>query len=225
MVDKPVIDASEAAAMVREGDVVLLGGFLGCGAPASILSELKKLGTKRLTGVANDTAVFNPQTGTATGIAPLVLNKQFSKLIVTHIGTNPETQRQMNEGEMEVTLVPQGTLAERIRAAGFGLGGVLTPTGIGTEVQTGKNVAEVGGKKYLIEEALHGDIALIKAKKSDKAGNLVYDKSARNFNPIMASAANVVIAEVDEIVDTGKLDPENIVTPSVFINYLVVSEK
>lgn len=224
MIHKPVITADEAAGMVKEGDVVHIGGFLQCGTPMDVIRALTKAGTKNLTGVSNDTAIYNPKTEKTTGFAPMVLKKQFKKLIVTHIGTNAETQRQMNAGETEVELVPQGTLAERIRAAGAGLGGILTPTGVGTEVQNGKPVMEMKGKKYLLEEALPADVALIKAKKADKAGNLTYDKSARNFNPLMATAATLVIAEVDELVDVGGLDPETVVTPSVFVDYIVISD-
>jgi len=223
MIQKPVVTAVEAAAMVKEGDVVHIGGFLECGTPMDVIQALIDAGTKNLTGVSNDTAVYNPKKEITTGFAPMVINKQFSKLIVTHIGTNAETQRQMNEGETEVVLVPQGTLAERIRAAGAGLGGILTPTGVGTEVQNGKPVIEVNGKKHILEEALPADVALIRAKKADKAGNLVYDKSARNFNPLMATAAELVIAQVDEIVEVGELDPEAVVTPAVFVDYLVVA--
>jgi acetate CoA/acetoacetate CoA-transferase alpha subunit len=146
-------------------------------------------------------------------------------MIVTHIGTNGETQRQMNAGETEVVLVPQGTLAEQIRAAGAGLGGVLTPTGVGTEVQEGKKVIEIDGKKFLLEKALGGDVALIKAKKADKAGNLVFDKTERNFNPLMAMACTTVIVEANEIVEIGEIDPEIVVTPSVFVHYLVQAAK
>lgn len=225
MVYKPIVTAEEAAGMVKEGDVIHIGGFLECGTPMDVIGALIKAGTKNLTAVSNDTAIYNPKNGKTTGFAPMVLNKQFKKLIVTHIGTNAETQRQMNAGETEVELVPQGTLAERIRAAGFGLGGILTPTGVGTEVQNGKQVIELKKKKYLLEEALPADVALIKAKKADKAGNLVYDKSARNFNPVMATAAELVIAEVDEIVEVGDLDPEVVVTPAIFVDYLVVTGK
>lgn len=225
MVEKPIISADKAVEMIKEGDVVMLGGFMGCGSPPLLLGALEKRGTKNLTLVCNDTALHNAKTGEITYVAKLVVKKQFSKMIVTHIGLNAETQRQMNAGETEVTLVPQGTLAERIRSAGAGLGGVLTPTGVGTEVQNGKTVLEVKGKKYILEEGLSGDVALIKAKKADKAGNLVYDKSARNFNPLMASACRLVLAEADEIVEVGELDPESIVTPSIFVNYLIPGGK
>ena len=225
MIEKPVISAEEAVSKIKDGDMVMLGGFMGCGSPPRLLSALEKQETKNLTLVCNDTALHNAKTGEITGVAPLVKKKQFSRMIVTHIGLNAETQRQMNAGETEVVLVPQGTLAERIRAAGAGLGGILTPTGVGTEVEKGKQVVEIKGKRYILEEALHGDVALIKAKKADKAGNLVYDKSARNFNPLMASACSLVLAEVDEIVDIGEMDPEAVVTPSIFVNFLILTGK
>lgn len=221
MVEKKIISPDEAAAMVKTGDTVMLSGFMACGSPPHILDALHRAGTDNLTLVTNDTAVHNLKTGQMTGVAPLVLKKQFSRMVVTHIGLNGETQRQMNAGETEVELVPQGTLAEQIRAGGFGLGGVLTPTGVGTEVEEGKQIIEVDGKKFLLEKARKGDVALIKAKKADKSGNLIYDKSARNFAPLMATACQTVIAEVEEIVETGDIDPEYIVTPGLFVDYLV----
>jgi acetate CoA/acetoacetate CoA-transferase alpha subunit len=225
MVAKPIISAEKAVQLIKEGSVVMLGGFLGCGSPKGLLEALEKQGTKNLTLVCNDTAVHNLKTGQMTYVAKLVAKKQFKKMIVTHIGTNGETQRQMNAGETEVVLVPQGTLAEQIRAAGAGLGGVLTPTGVGTEVQEGKKVIEIDGKKFLLEKALGGDVALIKAKKADKAGNLVFDKTERNFNPLMAMACTTVIVEANEIVEIGEIDPEIVVTPSVFVHYLVQAAK
>ncbi|NLJ47226.1 MAG: CoA transferase subunit A [Treponema sp.] len=221
MIEKPVISAAEAAKMVGEGAVVHVGGFLACGSPLGILAALADLGTRNLTLVCNDTAVLDERNGRITGVAPLVRNRQFRKMIVSHIGTNPESQRQMNAGETEVVLVPQGTLAERVRAAGCGLGGVLTATGLGTEVQEGKQVVQVRGRTFLVEEALPGDVALIKAKKADKAGNLVYSKTARNFNPLMAMACALVIAEVEEIVEIGEIDPDQVHTPSILVDYLV----
>lgn len=225
MTEKPVVDAAKAAAMVKPGDVVHIGGFLGCGSPESIIAELVKAGTDKLTLVCNDTAVLDEKNGRITGVAPLVKAKAFSHIIVSHIGTNPETQRQMNEGETEVTLVPQGTLAERVRAAGAGLGGILTPTGVGTEVELGKQKIVVGDRIYLLEEALPGDVALIKAKKADKAGNLVFSKTARNFNPLMAMACKLVIAEVEELVEIGFIDPDAVHCPCIFVDYLVLSKK
>lgn len=221
MIEKPVISAAEAAKMVNEGDVVHVGGFLACGSPLGILAALAARGTKNLTLVCNDTAVLDEKNGRVTGVAPLVKNRQFRKMIISHIGTNPESQRQMNAGETEVVLVPQGTLAERVRAAGCGLGGILTATGLGTEVQEGKQVVEVQGRTFLVEEALPGDVALIKARKADKAGNLVYSKTARNFNPLMAMACKTVIVEAEEIVEIGEIDPDQVHTPSILVDYLV----
>lgn len=224
MIEKKIISAEEAAGLVKSGDVVMIGGFIACGSPLNLLEALQKKGTKDLTLVCNDTAIHNAKSGAMSGVAPLVLNKQFKKITVTHIGTNSETQRQMNAGETEVELIPQGTLAEQIRAGGFGLGGILTPTGVGTEVEKGKQVIEIDGKKFLLEKAMKGDIALIKAHKADKAGNLIYDKSARNFNPLMATACKTVVVEVDEIVETGDLDPECVTTPGLFVNYIVLTK-
>lgn len=222
MVEKPVVSAVQAAAMVKPGNVVHIGGFLGCGSPDATLAELVKAGTKDLTLVCNDTAVLDEKNDRATGVAPLIKAKAFKRVIVSHIGTNPETQRQMNAGELEVTLVPQGTLAERVRAAGFGLGGILTPTGLGTEVEEGKQKILVGDRVFLLEEALPGDVALVKAKKADKAGNLVFSKTARNFNPLMATACKLVIAEVEELVEIGEIDPDHVHTPSIFVDYIVM---
>ncbi|MBL8967262.1 MAG: CoA transferase subunit A [Spirochaetaceae bacterium] len=221
MTQKPLIAAAEAAKLVKEGMTVHVGGFLGCGSPEGIIAALVAQGTKDLTLVCNDTAVLDQKNGRENGVSALVKNRQFKRMIVSHIGTNPETQRQMNSGEAVVDLVPQGTLAERVRAAGVGLGGVLTPTGIGTEVEQGKKKIAVAGKDYLLEEALPGDVALVKAKKADKAGNLVYSMSARNFNPLMAMACKVVVAEVEEIVEIGAIDPDQVHTPSIFVDYLV----
>jgi acetate CoA/acetoacetate CoA-transferase alpha subunit len=221
MVEKPIIGAAEAAKLVKEGMTVQVGGFLGCGSPDKVIAALVAQGTGNLTLVCNDTAILDQKSGRVTGVAPLVAGKQFRRMIVSHIGTNPETQRQMNAGESTVELVPQGTLAERVRAAGAGLGGVFTPTGLGTEVEAGKQVQLIRGKAYLLEEALPGDVALIKAKRADKAGNLQYSKTARNFNPLMATACKTVIAEVEEIVEIGQIDPDQVHTPSIFVDYLV----
>ena len=201
--------------MVKENMAVMVGGFLGCGTPQSLVDEVLAGGTKDLTLICNDTAFPD------AGVGKLIVNKQFKKIIVSHIGTNPETGRQMNAGELDVDLVPQGTLAERIRSAGFGLGGILTPTGVGTPVESGKQKLTIEGKDYLLELPLKADVALIKAYKADKAGNLVYRCAARNFNPLMATAATVVIVEAQQIVETGEIDPDEVMTPGIFVNYLV----
>lgn len=221
MVEKPIITAAKAAELIKEGQTLMVGGFIGCGSPQGLLDALEAKGTKNLTLVCNDCAVHSLKTGEMTYVAKLVAKKQFKTVIVSHIGLNGEIQRQMNAGETDVQLIPQGTLAEIIRAAGFGLGGVLTPTGVGTEVEKDKKVIELNGKKFVVEKALKGDVAFIRAKKADKAGNLVYDKTGRNFNPVMATACDTVIAEVDEIVETGELDPETVVTPSIFVTHIV----
>jgi acetate CoA/acetoacetate CoA-transferase alpha subunit len=221
VVQKPVISAVQAAAMVKQGMTVHVGGFLGCGSPQDVIAALEALGTKGLTLVCNDTGILDAKGGRFTSVAGMRAKGQFDRTIVSHIGTNPETQRRMNCGEMDVVLVPQGSLAERVRAAGAGLGGVLTPTGLGTEAAEGKQKVAVGDKVFLLELPLPGDIALIKAWRADQAGNLQYSKTARNFNPLMASACALVIAEVEEIVAIGEIDPDQVHTPSIFVDYLV----
>lgn len=225
MIEKPILTPAEAAAKVREGDTLMVGGFLACGSPHTLIQALKEKGTAQLTLVCNDTAAHDLKSGRITGVGHLVAQRQFRKIIASHIGLNQETQRQMNAGETEVELVPQGTLAERVRAAGAGLGGFLTPTGIGTEVEAGKNRILVDNRAYLLELPLKADVAFIKAKKADKAGNLVYAATARNFNPLMATAAATVVAEVEEIVEIGELDPNDIHTPSIFVDALVRAER
>ncbi len=225
MVAKPILTAQEAAGLVKEGDVVMVGGFMGCGSPDELIDALVEKGLKNLTLICNDTAVHNLKTGHITAIAKMVVNRQFKRILASHIGLNGETQRQINDGETEVVLIPQGTLAEQIRSGGAGLGGFLTPTGVGTEVQEGKQILEINGKKYLLETAINGDVALLKARVADKAGNVIYEKSARNFNPLMAMACKKVLVEVDEIVEIGELDPECVMTPSVFVHYLVQKKR
>ncbi len=210
-----LISASEAATMIEDGASVMIGGFLNCGGPEALVDAVLAAGKKDLTLIANDTAFPDK------GIGKLIVEKRAQKVIVSHIGTNKETGRQMNAGELAVELVPQGTLAERIRAGGFGLGGFLTPTGVGTPVAEDKEVKVVNGRTYLLELPLTADVALVKAYKADKAGNLVFRRSARNFNPLMATAAAVTIVEAEHIVEIGELDPDEIVTPSIFVQYLV----
>lgn len=221
MIPKPLVSPAEAAALVREGMTVMVGGFLGCGTPDVLVQALVAAGTGKLTVVCNDSGILDAKAGRYTGVVPLVMNRQARKVISSHIGTSSASQEQYNAGTLEVELVPQGTLAERVRAAGFGLGGFLTPTGLGTEVEEGKQIVEAGGRKYLLELPLSGDVALIKAKKADRAGNLVYSKSARNFNPLMAVACKTVIVQVEELVEIGELDPDEVHTPFVFVHYLV----
>lgn len=225
MVEKPVISAQEAAAKIKEGDALMVGGFMACGSPHTVIEALLSRGTKKLTLVCNDAGIHDTRSGRITGVGHLVNARAFSKVIASHIGLNQELQRQMNAGETEVQLIPQGTLAEKIRSAGVGLGGFLTPTGIGTEVEQGKQVITIEGRAYLLELPLRADVAILKAKKADKAGNLVFAATARNFNPLMAMAAGPVIAEAEEIVEIGELDPNHVHTPSIFIVFLVRAEK
>jgi acetate CoA/acetoacetate CoA-transferase alpha subunit len=221
MIIKPIISAADAAGRIKEGDSLMVGGFMGCGSPHTIILALKERGTKNLTLICNDTAIHDFKTGKITGVGHLIQGRQFKKIIASHIGANQEAQRQMNAGETEVELVPQGTLAEQVRAGGAGLGGFLTPTGMGTEAAVGKQVIVVAQKPYLLELPFKADVAIIKAKKADKFGNLVFNGTARNFNPLMATAAALVIAEVEEIVETGEIDPNDIHTPSIFVDLLV----
>ncbi|MCR4441975.1 MAG: acetate CoA-transferase subunit alpha [Peptococcaceae bacterium] len=213
-----IISVQEAVGKVKDGDVIMIGGFLGVGAPERLVDALVEKGVKNLTVIGNDTAFPDK------GIGKLVVSKQAKKVIVSHIGTNPETGRQMNAGELEVELVPQGTLAERIRAAGAGLGGILTPTGIGTIVEEGKKKLEVYGKEYLLELPLKAGIAFIKAHKADKKGNLVYRYSSRNFNPLMAMAADYVVVEAEQLVEVGEIDPDEVMTPHVLVDAIAAPE-
>jgi len=212
---KKMRSLTEAMASVKDGMTIMVGGFLGVGSPDLLLEELIKNGVKDLTLIANDTSFEGQDYG------ELIVNKLVKKVYTSHIGTNRETGRQMNANELEVILTPQGTLAEQIRAAGAGLGAVVTPTGIGTVVEEGKQTLEIDGKRFLVEKPLKADVALIRAKKADKSGNLIYDKSARNFNPIMAMAADLVIVQADEIVESGELDPNFVMTPHIFVDFIV----
>jgi acetate CoA/acetoacetate CoA-transferase alpha subunit len=210
-----VIQQEELFPLLQDKVTVMVGGFMGVGAPASLVRVLVEQGVKNLTLITSDTATPD------TGVGPLIANRQVDKIIASHIGTNPETGRQMIAGETLVELVPQGTLAERIRAGGAGLGGILTPTGIGTVVEDGKEKLMVAGKEYLLELPLRANIALLKAYKADKAGNLVYRQSARNFNPIMALAADMVIAEVEEVVEVGEIEPDEVMTPGILVDKVI----
>ena len=225
MIVKPIISAADAAGRIKDGDSLMVGGFMDCGSPHTIILALKEKGTKNLTLICNDTAVHDLKTGMVTGVGHLIQSRQFKKIIASHIGLNQETQRQMNAGETEVELVPQGTLAEQVRAGGAGLGGFLTPTGVGTEVANGKQIILVAHRPFLLELPLKADVAIIKAKKADKTGNLVFNGTARNFNPLMATAAALVIAEVEEIVEIGEIDPNDVHTPSIFVDFLVKAEQ
>jgi len=216
---KEVISPQRAAEMVKSGMTIMVGGFMVVGSPCKIIDALVSNGVNDLTLITNDSGF--PE----SGVGKMVVADQFKKVIASHIGTNKVTGEKMNKGEIEVELVPQGTLAEQIRAAGFGLGGVLTPTGVGTVAEEGKKKLTVEGKEYILATPLKADIALLKAYKADKAGNLVYRRSARNFNPIMAMAAEKVIVEVEELVEVGELDQDEVVTPGIFVDYIVLGEE
>lgn len=212
---KRAIKAEAAAELIRDGSTVLIGGFMGVGSPHRLIDALVARGVRDLTVVANDTAM------PGRGIGKLVSAGAIARLITSHIGLNPETQAKMIAGEIEVELVPQGSLVERIRAAGVGLGGVLTATGLGTEVEEGKPSVELRGKRYLIELPIHGDFALIAAHQADYVGNLAYSLTAHNFNPIMALAADTVIAEADLIVPVGMIPPDGVKTPGVLVDMML----
>lgn len=206
---------ADAIALIPDGATVMIGGFMGVGTPERLVDALVSVGTTGLTLIGNDTA--RP----GVGIGKLIDAKRCAKVIVSHIGTNPETQRQMIAEELEVDLVPQGTLAERVRAAGFGLGGVLTPTGLGTLAAEGKPTLEIDGRTFLVERPLPADFALIMAKEADYNANLSYTLTAYNFNPLMAMAATIVIAEAETIVPVGMITPDDVDTPGILVDYLV----
>lgn len=202
---------------LHDGITIMFGGFMGCGTPAKIVNAIVQSGIKDITLIGNDTAFVD------TGVGPLINNNQVKKVITSHIGTNRETGRRMIAGEMEVELVPQGTLAERIRSGGAGLGGVLTPTGVGTIVADGKQVLTINDREYLLELPLRADLAIIHARKADYSGNLIYQYAARNFNPLIATAADTVIAQVDELVDVGQINPDAVMTPAALVDFIVSS--
>lgn len=206
---------TEGVAAIPNGAILMVGGFMGVGSPHRLIDELVRQAKGELTVIANDSA--RP----GVGIGKLIAARLVRHLVTSHIGTNPETQRQMLAGEIEVELVPQGTLAERIRAGGHGLGGVLTPTGVGTVVQAGKQTLEIGGRLFLVELPLRADFALVNAWRADHIGNLTYAMTARNFNPLMAMAGGVVLAEAREIVPVGVIPPDEVMTPAVLVDRLI----
>lgn len=209
------ITAAVAASKIEDGMTVMVGGFLANGTPESIIDAMVERGVKDLTLILNDTGYPD------RGAGKLIVNKQVKKIIVSHIGTNPETANQMNAGTLEVEFSPQGTLAERVRCGGCGLGGALTTTGLGTIIAEGKRVVEVEGKEYLLELPLRADVAIIRGSVGDKDGNLIYRGTSQNFCPLMAMAADVVIAEIGELKEVGELAPESVHTPSIFVDYIV----
>src|SRR6185503_19892008 len=209
------ISLKDAVALIPEGARLMIGGFMAVGTPERLIDELVRQGKRNLTVIGNDTAM------PGRGIGKLVSAGLISRVIASHIGLNPETQQQMIAGKIAVDLVPQGTLIERIRAGGFGLGGILTPTGEGTVVEEGKRRIEVDGKDYLLETALRADFALVHAFLADYLGNLSYALTARNFNPIIAMAADAVIVDAEHVVPTGVIAPDHVATPAPLVDYLV----
>lgn len=213
-----IVSLQEAAAQVKDGMTIMIGGFLGCGSPHSVIDELVKTGVKDLTVIAND----SPRAD--FGLARLIDNRQVKRLIASHVGMNQNVADLMNSGELEVDLIPQGSLAEMIRAGGGGLGGVLTATGLGTLVEesplTDRKIC-VDGKDYLLMKPLHADVALIGGHTVDKAGNVWYKGTTRNFSSLMATAADVVICEAAHVVEPGVIEPENVVTQGIFVDYIV----
>ncbi len=211
------ITLEKSVEMIPDGASLMIGGFMSVGTPERVIDEIVRQNKRDFTVIANDTGTPD------RGIGKLVQAKLLRKVIVSHIGLNKETQRQMVASELEVELVPQGTLIERIRAGGYGLGGILTQTGIGTPVETGKQRIEVNGKTYLLEIALRADFALVQAFLSDYLGNLSYALTARNFNPVIAMAAGTVIASADHIVPVGLIAPDHVVTPAPVVDYLIAN--
>ncbi len=214
---KKFISAKEAAALIKDNSTIMVGGFLSCGAPDKIIDELVKTDVKNLTMIANDTSTEHADKG------KLIEYGKVKKVITTHIGTNPITGKKMHDGELEVEFYPMGTLVEKIHAKGSGLGGVLTPTGIGTILEEGKKIVEIKGKKYIFEEPLGADFAIIYGTKADKYGNVKFEGTTRNFNTSMATAADVVILQADEIVE--EINPDEVVIPGIFIDYIVIREE
>jgi len=205
----------DAVTTIPNGATLMIGGFMGVGTPEGLVDELLRQHKRDLTVIANDTAM------PGVGIGKLVTAGAVRKVIASHIGLNPETQKKMLAGTMEVELIPQGTLIERIRAAGFGLGGVLTPAGVGTVVEEGKRKLEVDGREFLVETALQADFALVQAFVADYFGNLTYALTARNFNPVIAMAGDTVIVEAEHIVPVGMISPDQVMTPAPIVDYLI----
>ena len=216
LIKKKIISAKEAASFIKDGSKIMVGGFLSCGTPEEILEEIVEQNKRNLTLICNDTSYPDADKG------KLIANKQVKKVITTHIGTNPETGRQMYSGELEVEFVPMGTFVEKIRAKGAGLGGILTQTGIGTIIERKKEIMEVDGKKFIFEKPLGADFAIIYGTKVDKFGNVSYHGTTRNVNPVMATAADTVIVQADELVEC--LDPNEVIIPGLFIDYIVVKK-
>ena len=212
---KKSLSVEQAIAKVKDGMTLMIGGFLAVGTPERIVDALVESGVKNLTIIANDTGFPDK------GLGKLVANKQVKKVITSHIGTNPSTIEQFNSKELEIEFSPQGTLAERVRAGGSGLGGVLTQTGLGTVVAEGKQTIEIDGTEYLVEKPLKADIAFLRASIADKEGNLIYKGTTKNFNPLMAMAAETVIVEAAELVEVGDISMEQVHTPAIFVDHII----
>jgi 3-oxoacid CoA-transferase subunit A len=213
--NKVLASAEAAVAKIPEGATIMMGGFGLCGIPENLIRALHARGTRQLTVISNNAGVDD------FGIGILLRARQIVKMIATYVGENKEFERQFLGGELEVELVPQGTFAERIRAAGAGIGGFFTPTGYGTLATESKETRLIDGKPYVLEPPIHADFAFVRARRGDRAGNLVYRRTARNFNPVMATAARVTIAEVEELVEPGQIDPDHVVTPGIFVRHVV----
>lgn len=211
-----LISIDKALDLIKDGDTVMYGGFIGVGTPETIVDGIVERKIGNLTIIGNDTG--KP----GKGVSKLVAARLVKKAIVSHIGTNPETGVLMGSGELEVELVPQGTLAERIRAGGYGLGGILTPTGLNTDVAVGKEVITVDGKEYLLEKPLHANVAIIRGSIVDETGNVYYNGTTRNFNPLVAAAADIVIVEAEKLVKAGEINPEHVMTPGILVDYIVL---
>src|SRR6478672_8470950 len=216
--NKVVQNADEAIGNIKDGDVIMLGGFGLCGIPENCIAALVKKGTKNLTCISNNAGVDD------FGIGLMLQEKQVKKMISSYVGENAEFERQLLSGELEVELIPQGTLATRCMAAGYGMPAVFTPAGVGTEVAEGKEVRNFNGKDYLMEYAFDADFAIVKAWKGDTMGNLIYKDTARNFNPMMAMAGKITIAEVEELVEPGELDPNFIHVPGIYVHRIFKGE-
>lgn len=215
---KKIKSIDEVMEYIKDDMTIMVGGFMGVGTPEFIIDAIVKKGVKSLTIIANDTGFPD------RGVGKLVVNKQVKKVIASHIGLNPEAGKQMNSGELIVELVPQGTLVEQIRCGGAGIGGFLTETGIGTIVEEGKQKIKAQDKEYILELPLRADLAILGGSTVDKQGNVFYNASTRNFNPLMATAADKVIVGAERIVEVGELDPNHVMTPGIFVDYIVGGE-
>jgi 3-oxoacid CoA-transferase subunit A len=217
--NKVLSSAADAVARIPDGATIMMGGFGLCGIPENLIAALRARGTRDLTVISNNAGVDD------FGIGVLLRARQVRKMISTYVGENKEFERQFLTGELDVELVPQGTFAERIRAGGAGIGGFFTPTGYGTLVAEGKETRDIDGTPYVLEKPLHADFAFVKAWKGDRVGNLVYRRTARNFNPVMATAADVTIAEVEQLLEPGEIDPDHVVTPGIFVRHILQGEQ